>query len=143
MAANIAVTTDQVGLVDPIKATVKTYKAASAVTIGQVVYLLTAGTVAPADGNGATALYTQVVGVALNAGGAGQSIDVCENGELYGFTVSGEDCGALLFLSDDVGRINDTTGTHTAYIGRVTCLTDASATKVMRVQVVFAQAFVA
>ena len=139
--ANIALTVAQIGVVDPVKATIKTYLAASTITKGQPVAQATAGTVAPADASGGGGyLFEQVRGIALTAGGAGAAIDVLEDGECYGFTVSGLNCGDLVYLSNDVGRIANAGGDETVYMGRVTCLADHSATKVTRIQTIFSEA---
>ncbi len=139
--ANIAVTAAQIGVVDPVKSTIKTYIAASTITKGQPVAQDTAGTVAPADAStGGGYLFEQVRGIALTAGGAGAAIDVLEDGECYGFTVSGLNCGDLVYLSNDVGRIANGAGNETVYMGRVTALTDQSATKVTRIQTIYAEA---
>ncbi len=142
MANEIALTAAQVGLVDPIKATVKSYPAGATITKGQLVAVETDGTVDPASGAAADYLAQQVVGVALNGGGAGQAIDVCEDGELYGFTVSGKNVGVLLYAHDTAGVISDATGTKTAFVGRVSALADKSATKVIRIQTIFSEALV-
>lgn len=142
--ANIALTAAQIGAVDPKKATIKSYLAGSTITKGQPVAQATDGTVDPADASNAGGyLYEQFRGIAISAGGAGQAIDVLEDGECYGFTVSGKNCGDLLYVSNDVGRIADAVGDKTVFVGRVTALTDGSATKVSRIQTIFSEAKVA
>ena len=138
MANEIALTAAQVGLVDPIKATVKSYLAGSTITKGQPVALETDGTVDPADASaGGGYLYQQVVGVALNGGGAGQAIDVVSVGEVYGFTVSGMDSGDIVYVSDTVGRLSTVAGTVTVIVGRISPLTDKSVTEVIRLDILF------
>ena len=126
----IAVTAALVGLVDPMKADVRSYIATETITKGQAVYILTTGKVGVADAIGAG--KQQFRGIALNGGGAGQAIDVCHKGELYGFTLSG-DAESFAYLSDSVGELADTNGTMTVPVGRVECLTDKDLTKVLRV----------
>ncbi|KKN57476.1 hypothetical protein LCGC14_0561880 [marine sediment metagenome] len=139
--ANIALTAAQIGAIDPKKATIKSYLAGSTITKGQPVSQETDGTVDPSDAStGGVYLFEQFRGIALSGGGAGQAIDVLEDGELYGFTVSGKNCGDLLYVSNDVGRIADAAGDETVYVGRVTALTDGSATKVARIQVIYSEA---
>lgn len=139
--ANIALTAAQIGVVDPGKALIKDYLAASTITKGQVVAMTTAGVVAPADASaGGAYLFEQVKGIALQAAAAGQVCPVLMDGECYGFTVSGLNCGALLYLSDTTGAMEDAGGTKTFILGRVTCLTDKSATKVARIQIIESQA---
>jgi hypothetical protein len=138
MANEIAYTAAQVGLVDPLNATVKTYLAGATITKGQVVALNTDGGVHPADASaGGGYLYEQVVGVALSAGGAGQAIDVVSVGEIYGFTVSGMNSGDLVYVSDTVGRLSTVAGTVTVIVGRISPLADQSVTEVIRMDVLF------
>jgi hypothetical protein len=140
VANEIALTTAAIGVVDPSKAVIKDYIAGGTITKGQPVAMDTDGTVDPADGNGSGYLAEQCVGVALQAAGAGQVVPVLENGEVYGYTVSAMDCGALIYLSDTVGRLSTVAGTKTTILGRVTALTDKSATKVACIQMIFAKA---
>ncbi len=141
MANEIALTVAQIGVVDPIKSKIKSYLAGSTITKGQVVAQATDGTIAPADASSSGGyLYEQVRGIALNGGGAGQAIDVLEDGEVYGYTVSGMNCGDLIYVSDTVGRLSTAVGTVTVYLGRVTALADKSATKIARIQTIFSEA---
>ena len=142
MANEVALTAAQVSLVDPTKSNVKSYLAGETITKGQLVAVNTDGTVYKATGAAADYKAQQVVGVALKGGGAGQSIDVCQDGELYGFTVSGLNVGALLFAHDTAGVISSATGTKAAYVGRVSALADKGTTNVIRIQTVFAEALV-
>ena len=126
----IAVTAAQVGLVDPMKADVRSYIATETITKGQAVYILTTGKVGIADANASG--KQQFRGIALNGGGAGQAIDVCHAGEVYGFTLSGN-ADTRAYLSDTAGELADAAGTMTVRVGRVVCLTDKSLTKVLRI----------
>ncbi len=128
--ADIAVTAAKVGLVDPAKATVRSYIATETITKGQAVYITTAGKVGVADANDAG--KQQFRGIALNGGGAGQAIDVCHEGELYGFTLAGN-ADSLAYLSNTAGALADAAGTMTVVCGRVVCLADKDLTKVLRV----------
>lgn len=128
--ADITVTAAQIGLVDPIKANVRSYIAAEAIAKGQAVYILTSGKVGVADANAAG--KQQFRGVALNAAGAEQAVDVCHEGEIYGFTLTGN-VGTLAYLSDTAGALADAAGTMTVRVGRVSCLNDKNLTKVLRV----------
>ena len=141
MANEVALTAAQIGLVDPTKAEVKPYIAGATITKGQVVAVDTDGTIDPADASaGGGYLYQQVVGIALNGGGAGQAIDVLQDGEVYGYTVSALNVGAIMYLSDTAGSLSTVAGTVTARLGRVACLTDKSATKIVRIHVDWAAA---
>ena len=139
--ANVTVTAAQVGLVDPTKAVLKDFLANAAITKGQVVAMGTGGTIDPADASdGGGYLFEQVVGVAINAGGAGAAITVLMQGEMYGYTVSGLNCGAIVYLSDDAGRMADAQGTVLVRLGRVTALTDKGTTNVTHIHVDLAEA---
>lgn len=128
----LTVTAAQVGAVDPIKAEIKSYIAAEALTKGDPVYILTAGTVGKADANAAEPA-PQFRGIALQTVGAGQAVDVLHDGEVYGFDLSGLDVGDATYLSDTVGKLDDAAGSVTVVTGRVSVMTDKNATKVLRV----------
>ena len=141
MANEIALTVAQIGLVDPLKARVKTYIAGATITKGEAVAQATDGTIDPADASTSGGyLFEQVKGIALNAGGAGAAIDVLWDGEVYGYTVSGLNCGDLIYLSDTVGDLSTVAGTGDVYMGRVTCLADKDLTKVAHIQIIYAEA---
>ena len=141
MANEISVTAAQVGLVDPTKARVKSYLAGSTVTKGQPVSQATDGTVDPSDASsGGGYLFEQFRGIALNGGGAGQAIEVCEDGELYGFDLSGMSITDAAYLSNTAGYLSTAVGDVTVYVGKVQCLTDKDATKVLRVQTIYSEA---
>ena len=133
--ADIALTAAQIGLVDPVKSQVESYIAAEAITKGQAVYITTTGTAGVADANAAG--KQQFRGIALQSVGAGQAVDVCHNGLLYGFTISGLNADALAYLSDTAGALADAAGTMSVVAGRVKCLTDKAGTKVLRIVVPF------
>lgn len=128
--SDITVTAAKVALVDPIKATVRSYIATETITAGQAVYILTTGKVGVADANAAG--KQQFRGIALNGGGAGQAIDVVHDGEVTGFTLSGN-ADTMLYLSDTAGALADSAGTMTVVCGRVECLADKDLTKVARI----------
>lgn len=130
----------QVGLVDPMKAVVRSYRAAVAITSGRAVYLLADGRVglAAADQAG----RDQFRGIALQTVGAGQVVDVVEQGDVWGFNVAAINCDAFVFLGDrDAGPpvrdglLDDaaSAGGTTVRVGRVVALTDQAATRVLRV----------
>ena len=126
---DITVTAAQIGLVDPLKSTVKSYLAYETITKGAAVYIdTTTGKVGLADENAGGML--QFRGIALNGGGANQAIDVCEDGELYGFTLAALAYDAIVYLSANPGLLA-TTGS--VICARVAPLTDAAITKVLRV----------
>ena len=124
---DITVTAARVGLVDPLKAIVKSYIALEAILKGQAVYIAAAtGKVGLADENGAGTL--QFRGIALCGGGIGQAIDVVEDGEVYGFTLEG-DYDAIIYLSATPGALA-TTGS--VVCGRIAPMSNAALTKVLR-----------
>ena len=86
--AAVTVTAALVGLVDPLKAKVKTYIAAEAITAGQPVFVDTNGKVQLADANAAGEY--QFRGIALKTVGLGSAVDVLQEGEMYGATLSGD-----------------------------------------------------
>lgn len=131
--ADLTTTAAQIAPVYPTKANIKSYIAAEAITKGQAVYILAAGTVGVADANAAG--KQQFRGIALNGGGAGQAIDVLHEGEVYGIGVSGLNANVLVYLSDTAGAIADAAGTLTVPAGRVVTLSDKDATKVVYVDV--------
>lgn len=127
----VTYTAAQIGMVDPQKSRVKTYIAAATITKGQPVYIVpSTGKVNLADANGSGT--KQFRGIALNGGGAGQAIDVLEDGEVYGFSLSGN-YDSLVYVSDTVGTYDDSAGTVTVPVGRVAPSSDGSLTKVLRV----------
>lgn len=129
--SDITVTASKVGLVFPEKSIVRDYIATETITAGQAVYFLTTGKVGVADANASG--KQRVCGIALNGGGAGQAISVLHEGEIAGFTLSGN-ADTLVYLSDTAGALADAAGTMQMAIGRVKCLSDANLTKVLYVQ---------
>lgn len=122
----------EIGLVDPGLAKIKTYIAGEVLVTGQPVYVIAAtGRAGVADANASG--KQQFRGIALNDAQVGFAVDVLQDGEVYGFTVSGLDYDKELFLSDTAGSLGDAAGTVTVSVGRVAALTNKSATKVVRI----------
>jgi methyl coenzyme M reductase beta subunit len=97
------------------------------------VYVLTTGKVGVADANASG--KQQFRGIALAAAAAGQAVSVLKRGHVYGFTVSGLNADALVYLSDTAGALGDAAGTMTVNCGRVMCLPDgATLTKVLYIE---------
>lgn len=126
--ADIALTAARVEPIDPMFAEIYSLKAEEAITQGQVVYMTSTGTVGVADANAAG--KQQAKGVALSGVAAGQMVDVLVRGRVAGFTVSGVNCAAILYLSDTAGAMADAAGTMTVPCGVVMAMTDKSATRV-------------
>jgi hypothetical protein len=122
--ANIALTAAQIAPVYPHDAEIYPFRAASAITAGQPLYQTTTGTVAPADANAAG--LQQAIGVSLNAAAAGEPVSVLIRGHVAGFTVAAVNCGTVIFVSDDVGKFEDATGTLGVPVGRVVALEDGT-----------------
>lgn len=131
--STISVTAAKVAAVWPIKSEIYSFQAASTITAGQGVYLLSTGTVAPADANAAG--EQQFRGIALTGGGAGQAIDVLVRGAVYGYDLSGLNYDALVYVSDTVGALDTANGTLAVNVGRVMPINDTGTlTKVLYVQ---------
>jgi hypothetical protein len=127
--AEVALTAALVEPIFPLQAEIYSFMAASDVAKGEVVYMLAAGTVAPADADGAG--LQQARGIALNAAGAGQAVSVLKRGHVAGYTVSGLNAGIPLYLSDVIGDLSTTVGTMTVPCAIVVTMTDKDATKVV------------
>jgi hypothetical protein len=127
----IAVTAAKVAVVKPSEAKIVPYIAGATITAGQAVYRYTDGTAKLADADGSGTYQPR--GIALNGGGAGQAIDVLEDGDVYGFTLTSMNADAIAYLSNTAGGLATAAGSHSAAVGRVVCLTDKDATKVLHV----------
>ena len=137
MANEIVVTAAKVGIVDPLKSIVKSYIASVAIGAGEAVYIVAAtGKVALAGAAASNAL-SQCRGIALQTVGVGQAVDVLEEGELYGFTLTTMAYNDPLFLNDTVGALATVTAgsTTNAIVGCVAPLTDKDLTKVARISI--------
>ena len=133
MANEIAFTTARIGLVNPLKAKVKSYIAHEALTAGWAVYYVTASGKAGKATAAAANNLAQFRGIALQSVGAGQAVDVCEEGELYGYTIT-QDYDAVVYLHDTAGILSTTNGTVHVRVGRIASLTDGSTlTKVLSI----------
>lgn len=130
--ADIALTAAQIAPVFPERARIRTYIAAATITAGQAVYQTSAGKAGVADANDSG--KEQFRGIALNGAGAGQAVDVLEEGEIYGFTISGLAYDALVYLSNTAGALADAAGAMTVRCGRVMALADSDLTKILYIQ---------
>ncbi len=128
--ADLVYTEAAVAVVFPIKARIHTGIAAAAIEAGQVVYIDSSGDVDLADASAAGTATAR--GIALESAGAGQAIDFCERGWLFGFTLS-QAYSAAIYLSDTAGDLADAVGTVTVLVGRVVAMTDKARTKVLAV----------
>jgi hypothetical protein len=133
----IAVTAANVSPAYPQESEILTVKLAEAVTAGQTAYQLTAGTFGLADANASG--KQQFRGIFLQAGAAGDYVAMLKRGYLYGFTVSGLNADAVLYLSDTAGALDDAAGTMTVVCGRVFMLPDATPTRIVYIDAQWAQ----
>lgn len=110
----IAVTTAKVA--GNISTLTRSYKTAEAITAGQAVYKLAAGTVGIADANASG--KQQFRGIALETVGSGEACLIAYFGPVEGFTLAG-DVDTFVYLSDTAGELADTNGTMNVKVGRV------------------------
>lgn len=105
------------------------YIASVAITAGTAVRINSNGKVEPADASdGGTAQFR---GIALQSVGAGQPVDVMDEGHITGFMVSALAYDASVYLST-TGKLGTTAGTVSVVIGRIAPLSDKDFTKVLR-----------
>lgn len=130
--SDITVTAAKVGIVFPRSARVRTFVAAAAITRGQPVYITAAGTVGVADGNGSSPL-NRFRGIALDTVGAGQATDVLQEGEVYGYDLSGMAYDDTAYVSDTAGSLATAAGSTSLVVGKVVPISDKDLTKVLKV----------
>lgn len=134
---DVAVTSKSVAVVNPLCAKIKPYLAGVALTAGQAVSLQANGTVGLCDANVSGA--EQFRGIALETVGAGQVVDVLEEGEVEGFGLAAYNPDVLLYASNTAGALADAGGTKVVQVGRVTVLPSRDSSgnikKVLRVRV--------
>ena len=132
MANEIALVAAEIGVIDPLKSKIKTFIAGATITKGQAVALAADKFVDPADASADDLLAQGWVGTALNGGAVGQAIDVAEDAEMEGFTVSSLTAGDWIYLSDTAGAYSTVTGTIKVFCGKVVPMADG--TLVARIQ---------
>lgn len=111
------------------KGRIFSYIAAVAITAGTAVRINTSGKVEAADASAAET--AQFRGIALQSVGAGQPVDVMDEGHITGFAISSLAYDAPIYLSTE-GKVGTTAGTVSLLIGRITPLSDKDFTKVLR-----------
>lgn len=127
----IAVTVARVAPVFPNSPStiVRSHTSLEAITAGQAVYLdPTTGKVGLCDGNASG--KKQFYGIALYSHGADEAIQIQTDGEIYGFTLTG-DYGAIIYVGDTAGVLDTATGTTAIQVGKIVPLNDADRTKVL------------
>jgi len=115
--ADITLTEAQIAVVYPGDALITHKVLAEAVTAGQTLCQNTSGQAAIADANAAG--LQQVRYMALQNGGAGESIRVLQHGHVYGFDLSAQTFDDPLFQSDTAGTVADAAGTLSVPVGIV------------------------
>lgn len=129
--ADLALTAAQIAVVHPQLSEIYSVLAVEAITMGQAVYFTTAGKAGVADAN--VANKQQCRGVALNAAGIGEPVDVLKHGHVYGFTLTNQSHDDPIFLSDTAGALADAAGTLEVPVGIVAPMADKDITKVLYV----------
>jgi len=127
----LALTSAQVAPVYPRQAEIYDFIAAESVTKGEAVYLTTSGTVGVADAN--VAAKDQFLGIALESVGTGQAVSVLKRGHVYGYTLTDLAYGAVAYLSNTAGDLDDSAGSTTVNVARCVPLPDSDKTKVLYV----------
>lgn len=131
--ASIAVNVSQVGAVFPRHARIRDHIAGEMITVGQSVYTDATGKSGLCSAN--TTGKQQFRGIALTPAGPGQATSVLEQGEVYGFDLSGVAYDGLVYQADTAGGLDSAaSSTKTVPVGRVTALSDSARTKVLFVQ---------
>jgi hypothetical protein len=108
---------------------------AATVTAGQPVYYDTNGKANPTDADSGTGRAHNFDGIALDAGAAGNTVRVLEEGWVYGYDLSGVAYNDPVFLSATAGTLATTTTASGVQVGKCDWRNDAGGTftKVLRV----------
>lgn len=126
---DIVRTDAQVAVVFPEKAIIFPAVAAAAIAKGDLVYFTSAGLVNIADGNGSGT--TAPCGIALNAAGAGQEVNVLKEGHIYGWTLTSLAYWAPAYMSNTAGALSDDAGGTSLIVARVVPMSNGAKTKVL------------
>jgi hypothetical protein len=111
------------------KGRIFSYIASVDITAGTAVRINSNGKIEGADASDAGT--AQFRGIALQSVGAGQPVDVMDEGHITGFTISALAYDAPIYLSAD-GKLGTTAGTVSVVVGRIAPLSDKDFTKVLR-----------
>jgi hypothetical protein len=126
----IAVTGDRVSPLFPNEAEIFNATCEVAITRGQLVYFNANGRIALSAGGAAGT--AKLAGIALQSGAANQVISIIKRGHVGGYTIS-QAYGALGYVSNTAGALDDAAGTVSKVCGVVVPLSDAARTKVFYV----------
>lgn len=132
---DIALTAAKIAVVkgNSYPATIVPFTAGMTITKGQFVYgIVSSGKLGLADED-ASAEASACLGMALNGGGAGEVIDVLEEGWVEGFTLTSHAYWLPCSLSATAGAILDT-GATTNIVARIEPMNDLALTKVLHVK---------
>lgn len=122
--ADIVVVAAKVARLSPGTDEVYDFIAAATITAGQALYVDSNGRVNLADANGSGTL--QFCGIALAGSRLGQAVSVLKRGYIGGFTISGLNYWAQLFVSNTAGALADAAGGTSILGGRIVPLTDGN-----------------
>jgi len=120
MANEITVTAANISALTENGAVIRNYTAGAAITVGNLVYVDSAGTVQHADGNGSLATGA-AIGIAIESYDGetsiltGGPVSVCVFGPVSGY--SSMTPGSNVYVSDTVGRLSSVAGTISRIIG--------------------------
>jgi hypothetical protein len=103
----------------------RSYKAAAAITPGQVLYILAAGTVGLADASTGGGALLQWRGIAINSASIGEAVTMAFEGPVDGFTLTGN-VDPPLYLSNTAGALADSAGDVSIKVGRVSMRDDGT-----------------
>lgn len=112
---------------------IRAYTALAAIVAGQSVFGdPTTGKVDLCDANDTG--KEQFLGIALRTVAAGETLNVLERGEVYGFDLSAVSYFGLVYQADVAGQLSTTvSATKTINVGRVVPVNDSDKTKILRV----------
>jgi hypothetical protein len=128
--AVIAVTGDRVSPLFINEAEIFNATCGVTITRGQLVYFDANGRVVLS--NGGASPTAKLAGIALQAGNLGQVISIIKRGHVGGYTIP-QAYGALGYVSNTAGALDDAAGTVSKVCGVVVPLSDAARTKVFYV----------
>jgi len=134
--ADLTVTAAQLRPIESIELRTVSMIAAEAITKGQAVYQNTSGNAALADASASGTVAT-LVGIATEDAAAGRAVTVLHYGRLAGYTLTGLNGGAAVYVSDTAGALADAAGTVSKIVGRVFRMNDIDRTKFLFVDVRF------
>ena len=115
--ADLSVNTGQAGRVQPGNDVALALRAGAPVTPLQAVHTDTDGDVILSDASLAgTAIFD---GVVMNGAADGGTVTVVREGAVFGFDLSSQTYGDVIYLSDTAGALADAAGTVSVAVGKV------------------------